>query len=316
MQPHIVFMGSPEFAIPTLRALDERYPIVGVVTQPDRPAGRGRVLSPPPIKALADSLGLPVIQPRRLKEPQTMQQLRQWQPDLIVVTAFGQILKPEVLDLPEHGCINVHASLLPRWRGAAPIQAAILHGDAQSGVTIMRMDPGLDTGQILSQRSITITSHDTAESLGKRLAQLGAELLIDTLPAYISGKIESKPQDDSLATYAPMLEKEAGRLDFHQPAELLERKVRAFNPWPGAFMTWQGRYLKIQHAHVRPTQSPSREPGATLIVEGLPAIATKDGLFVLDELQPAGKKPMPGKVFLNGAKGWGDPLSRKNSASD
>jgi methionyl-tRNA formyltransferase len=316
MHPRLIFMGSPQFALSTLRALAERYPVVGVVTQPDRPAGRGQVLSHPPIKTLADTLGLPVIQPRRLSEPQVMQQLRQWQPDLIVVTAFGQILKPEVLDMPEHGCINVHASLLPRWRGAAPIQAALLHGDAQSGVTIMRMDPGLDTGPILSQRAITVAPRDTAESLGNRLAQLGAELLIETLPAYIKGKIEPKPQDASRATYAPMLKKEAGRLDFHQPAELLERKVRAFNPWPGAFVTWHGRYLKIHQAHARPAQSASPEPGATVIIEGLPAIATADGLLVLDELQPAGKKPMPGKVFLNGAQGWEDPLSRINSASD
>jgi methionyl-tRNA formyltransferase len=316
MHPRLVFMGSPEFALSTLRALAERYAVVGVVTQPDRPAGRGQVLSPPPIKTLAVSLGLPVIQPRRLSEPQAMQQLRQWQPDLIVVAAFGQILKPEVLDLPEHGCINVHASLLPRWRGAAPIQAAILHGDAQSGVTIMRMDPGLDTGPILSQRAITIAPDDTAESLGNRLAQLGAELLIETLPAYTEGKIKPKAQDGDRATYAPMLKKEAGHLDFHQPAELLERKVRAFNPWPGAFVTWRGRYMKIQQAHTHPVQSPAPEPGATVVIERLPAIATAEGLLVLDELQPAGKKPMPGKVFLNGAKDWEDPRSRINSASD
>jgi methionyl-tRNA formyltransferase len=315
MQAHIVFMGSPEFALPTLRKMNEHYRVVGVITQPDRPAGRGQVLTSPPIKTLADSLGLPVIQPRRVRESQAMQQLHQWRPDLIVVAAFGQILKPEVLDLPMYGCINVHASLLPRWRGAAPIQAAILHGDAQSGVTIMRMDPGMDTGPILSQRATTIRSNDTAESLGGRLAQLGAELLIDTLPAYIDGKMEPKPQDESLATYAPMLDKEAGRLDFHQPAELLERKVRALNPWPGAFMTWQGKYLKIHQTHVHPETSPSREPGATLIIEGLPAIATVDGLLVLDELQPAGKKSMPGKIFLNGAKGWGDSLSRESSTS-
>jgi methionyl-tRNA formyltransferase len=307
MQPRIVFMGSPEFALPTLGALNHHYPVVGVVTQPDRPAGRGQVLSPPPVKTLAASLGLPVIQPRRLKEPEALQQLRQWKPDLIIVAAFGQILKPEVLELPQYGCINVHASLLPRWRGAAPIQAAILHGDDQSGVTIMQMDPGLDTGPILSQRSTAITPQDTAESLGNRLAQLGADLLIETLPAYIDGKINPRPQENSLATYAPMLEKEAGRLDFHQAAELLARQVRAFNPWPGAFTIWQGTYIKIHQAHVRPSESQSQEPAKTLIIEGLPAITTAEGLFILDEVQLAGKKAMPGKVFLNGAKGWGDP---------
>jgi methionyl-tRNA formyltransferase len=307
MQTRVVFMGSPEFALPILHALNDLYPVVGVVTQPDRPAGRGQALSSPPVKALATSLGLPVIQPRRLKEPEAVQQLRQWNPDLIVVAAFGQILKSEVLDLPLYGCINVHASLLPRWRGAAPIQAAILHGDDLSGVTIMQMDPGLDTGPILSQRATAITAKDTAESLGNHLAQLGAELLIETLPAYLGGEINPQSQDDSLATYAPMLEKEAGRLDFHQGADLLARKVRAFNPWPGAFTTWQGTYIKIHQAHARTSESQSQEPSKTLIIDGLPAIATADGLLVLDEVQPAGKKSMPGKVFLNGAKGWGGP---------
>jgi methionyl-tRNA formyltransferase len=306
MQSRIVFMGSPEFALPTLGALANHYTVVGVVTQPDRPAGRGRKLSPPPVKKLAASLSLPIIQPHRLREPQAMQQLREWKPDLIVVTAFGQILKPDVLGLPPSGCINIHASLLPRWRGAAPIQAAILHGDDQSGVTVMLMDPGLDTGPIISQRSTAIAPQDTAESLGNRLAQLGAELLLETLPNYINGQIDLKPQDDRLVTYAPMLEKGAGRLDFRQPAEFLARKVRAFNPWPGAFMNWQGTYLKIHRAHVSLVESPSLEPGTTMISEDLPAIATVDGLLLLDEIQPAGKKPMAGKIFLNGAKGWGE----------
>ena len=305
MDSRVVFMGSPEFALPSLRALAGHYRVVGVITQPDRPAGRGRVLSPPPVKTLAESLGLPVIQPLRLKEPEAMQQLRDWKPELIVVAAFGQILKPEVLELPRLGCINVHASLLPRWRGAAPIQAAILHGDDQSGVTIMRIDPGLDTGPILNQRATTITPQDTAESLGKRLAQAGANLLIETLPGYITGKIKAKPQDNNLATYAPMLDKEAGRLDFQQPAEVLARKVMAFNPWPGAFTTWQGVNLKIHRAHTRSSQTAPREPGTTIVIEGQPTFTTADGLLVLDELQPAGKKPMTGKAFLTGAKGWG-----------
>lgn len=310
MDPRIVFMGSPEFALPSLRALADHYPVVGVVTQPDRPAGRGRVLSPPPVKILAESLGLPVIQPIRLKEPEAMQQLRDWKPELIVVAAFGQILKPEVLELPRSGCINVHASLLPRWRGAAPIQAAILHGDEQSGVTIMRIDPGLDTGPILSQRATAITAQDTAGSLGKRLAQMGADLLIETLPGYIAGKIKAKPQDNNLTTYAPMLDKEAGRLDFHQPAEVLARKVMAFNPWPGAFTTWQGANLKIHRAHTQSSQTTPREPGTTTVIEGQPAFTTTDKLLVLDELQPAGKKPMTGKAFLNGVKDWGDSHSK------
>src|SRR5512139_2910075 len=180
MTTRIVFMGSPDFSLPTLRALAEQYPIAGVVTQPDRPAGRGRTLTPPPVKQLAVELGLPIIQPRRLRQPEAMEQLLAWAPDLIVVAAFGQILRPEVLELPAHGCINVHASLLPRWRGAAPIQASLLHGDRETGVTIMVMDPGIDTGPIMAQRSLRIDPDDTAGSLSNRLSQLGADLLIDT----------------------------------------------------------------------------------------------------------------------------------------
>src|SRR4030042_208732 len=189
MMPRTVFMGSPEFAVPVLRKLADKYLVVGVVTQPDRPAGRGRVLKSPPIKQLADELNLPVIQPRKLSEPEVMGQLHQWAPDLIVVAAFGQILRPEVLNLPHFGCINVHASLLPRWRGAAPIQAAILNGDEQTGITIMVMDPGVDTGPILNQDSLPVTLEDTAGSLITKLSHLGAELLQDTLREYLSGKI-------------------------------------------------------------------------------------------------------------------------------
>jgi methionyl-tRNA formyltransferase len=305
MIPRIVFMGSPAFALPTLRALAEQYQIVGVVTQPDRPAGRGRALTSPPVKRLALELGLPVIQPRRLREPEAMEQIRGWQPDLIVVAAFGQILRPEVLDLPEYGCINVHASLLPRWRGAAPIQAALLHGDAESGVTIMKMDPGVDTGPILSQRAAPILTEDTAETLSARLAELGTALLIETLPPYLSGSLLPRPQPESGATYAPLLKKEDGALDFTQPAEALARKVRAFNPWPGAYTLWNGEMLKIHAAHPAPAGAGTLPPGSTAVVEGRPALAASTGLLVLDEVQPAGKKPMPGEVFLHGARNWG-----------
>jgi methionyl-tRNA formyltransferase len=177
MKPRIVFMGSPEFALPIIQELWKNYPIVGIVTQPDRPAGRGRILTPPPVKQLALELGLEFIQPEKLKEPAAQEKLQSWQPDLIVVAAFGQILRKSVLELPQYGCINVHASLLPRWRGAAPIQAAILNGDERTGITIMKMDPGVDTGPILRQDSLEIRSDDTAESLSNRLAPIGARLL-------------------------------------------------------------------------------------------------------------------------------------------
>jgi methionyl-tRNA formyltransferase len=294
-------MGSPDFALPTLRALAGKYKVVGVVTQPDRASGRGRELKPPPVKSLAQELSLPVIQPEKLRQPEAMEQLRAWAPDLIVVAAFGQILRKEVLDLPLHGCINVHASLLPRWRGAAPINAAILHGDEETGITIMKMDVGLDTGPILSQRSLPLTRQDTAGSVFDRLSRLGAELLIETLPDYLSGKIQPVPQPDEGSTYAPMLKKEEGRLDFTRPAEELERRVRAFNPWPGAFMDFAGALLKIHRAHVEPGAA---NAGQRLIHQDQPALGTGDGLLILDEVQLAGKKPMSGKAFLAGARRW------------
>lgn len=298
----IVFMGSPEFGVHSLEGLAQEYRVAGVVSQPDRAAGRGQGLKPPPVKALALTLGLPLIQPQRLSRPEAMQQLRQWAPDLVVVAAFGQILRPEVLALPPHGCVNVHASLLPRWRGAAPIQAAILAGDAQAGVTIMKMDAGVDTGAMIAQRAIPIEPNDTGGSLSEKLARLGAELLMETLPDYLGGRLLLQPQDESLATRAPILKKEDGRLDFSRPAVELARRVRAFQPWPGAFFDWGGSTLKVQRAHPAAGQAPA---GARRVHEGSPAVGTGEGLLVLDEVQPAGKKPMPGNAFLAGARAWG-----------
>ena len=302
MNTRIVFMGSPEFALPTLKALLTNYHIAGVVTQPDRPAGRGRTLKPPPIKTLANEYNLPVIQPMSLKEPEAIAQLHSWEPDLIVVAAFGQILRSPVLNLPPHGCINVHASLLPRWRGAAPIQAAILHGDKQTGVTIMRMDPGVDTGPILSQRATPITDEQTAGTLSPHLAELGAQLLIESLPVYLNGELLPQPQDESLATYAPMLKKVDGQLDFDKPAADLARLVRAYNPWPGAFTSWGAGRLKIHRAHAINSASPGA--GKRVIHNEQAAFGTTQGILVLDEVQPAGKKAMPGEFFLRGVRDW------------
>ncbi len=295
-------MGSPGFAVPVLRKLAGPYPVVGVVTQPDRPAGRGRVVTPPPIKTLCKELHLPVIQPRKLSEPEAMQQLERWAPEIIVVAAFGQILRRAVLDLPKFGCINVHASLLPRWRGAAPIQAAILNGDEITGVSIMRMDPGIDTGPVLKQASIPITLEDTAASLSDRLAELGAELLTETLPAYLNGALTPRPQDDTLATYAPMIDKQAGRLDFAKPAIELERMIRAYNPWPGAFTLWNDQVLKVHQAHA--IETISLPPGKHIIHQGYPAVTTGSGALVLVELQLAGRKAQNGEVFLTGIRNW------------
>jgi methionyl-tRNA formyltransferase len=298
----IVFMGSPEFAVPILRKLADKYQVVGVVTQPDRPSGRGRNLKSPPIKLLAEEQILPVIQPRKLSEPEAIENLRHWAPDLIVVAAFSQILRTEVLSLPHFGCVNVHASLLPRWRGAAPIQAAILNGDEQTGITIMLMDPGIDTGPIISQESIPISKEDTAGTLSSKLSELGAKLLIDSLPGYLDGTLLPQPQDGSLATFAPMLKKESGLLDFKQSSVDLERKIRAFNPWPGTYTFWKEQILKIHRAHA--IQSSLEPVGKRIVYQEFPAIITSQGILVVEELQPAGKNSMPGNLFLRGARGW------------
>jgi methionyl-tRNA formyltransferase len=234
-----------------------------------------------------------------------VEQLRAWAPDLIVVAAFGQILRAEVLELPAHGCLNVHASLLPRWRGAAPIHAAILAGDAHTGVTIMKMDAGLDTGPILSQRRMPLTADDTTGSASARLAELGADLLLETIPGYLSGAIAPVPQPVEGVTLAPMLHKEQGRLDFTQPADELQRRVRAYQPWPGAFMELDGARLKLLRTHVAPGDAAA---GERLVcrdeTDELPAVGAGGGLLVLDEVQPAGRKPMTGRAFLAGVRNW------------
>lgn len=292
-------MGTPEFSVPSLHALAAAHTVVGVVTQPDRPAGRGRQVVAPPVKVAALELGIPVIQPQRLREPEAMQQLQAWAPDLIVVAAFGQLLKPAVLDLPPFGCVNVHASLLPRHRGAAPISAAILAGDDETGVTIMRMDVGLDTGPMLTKRAISIAETDTTATLTDRLAVVGAGLLVETLPGYLSGAITPIPQDSTLATYAPQLKKEDGRLDFTETAEALARRVRALSPWPGAFCLWQGQPLKVLEA--RPISGRGLQGTVSGGLDG-PAIACADGQLLLIKIQPAGKRPMSALDFARGTR--------------
>lgn len=295
-------MGSPDFALPSLNALAERCQIVGVVTQPDRPFGRGRELKAPPVKTRALALNLPVIQPLKLRDPEALAQLQAWRPDLIVVAAFGQILRKEILDLPQYGCVNVHASALPRWRGAAPINAAILAGDEETGATTMKMDAGLDTGPILTMKKIRIQPDDTADSLFQKLSTLGADLLVETLPKYISGEIIPQAQPTEGATYAPMLKKEDGHLDFNHSATELERRVRAMNPWPGAWFEWNGAALKVWRASVG--EGKGLGVGRRLNVEGRAAIQCADAILFLDEIQPPGKKAMSGKSFLLGARNW------------
>jgi methionyl-tRNA formyltransferase len=296
-----VFMGSPEFALPSLEALAAHYLVVGVVTQPDRPAGRGRKLHPSAVKARAVALGLPVLEPERVRAEAAVEQLNSLDPELIVVAAYGQILPASLLAIPAQGCLNVHASLLPRWRGAAPIQAAILHGDETSGVTIMRMDVGLDTGPILTQGAAPIQSQETGGELSRRLATLGAKLLLDTLPPYLDGKLQLRPQDESLATLAPMLKKADGRLDVRREAEWLARQVRAYEPWPGSFLDLQQGRLLVRRAHSVPSEGGGQPPGTLATIAGFPAVYTGMGLLVLDLVQPPGKRPMSGEAYLRGA---------------
>jgi methionyl-tRNA formyltransferase len=296
-------MGSPEFALPSLQQLMQHHEVSAVVTQPDRRAGRGRKYSPPPVKELAQSHSLLVLQPRTLKDEEITAQIKVLEPEVIVVAAYGQILPPSVLELPPYGCLNVHASLLPRWRGAAPIQAAILHGDEQTGITIMKMDPGLDTGPILSQESTPIEASITAGELSQILADIGGRLLLSTLEKYALGEVTPQPQDDLLATYAPMLRKVDGKLDFSQSTDYLERQVRAFQPWPGSYLTWKDRRLLILKAQaVRPFES--QAAGRVFLLDGMPAVGTSDGALVLLQIQPSGKGSMDGAAFIRGTPGF------------
>lgn len=300
----VVFMGTPEFAVPALEALAGAHSlnVAGVVTQPDRPAGRGRQLMLSPVKQAALERGLPLFQPHSLRTPEAVAQLATWQPDVIVVAAFGQILRQNVLDLPPHGCLNVHASLLPRWRGAAPVAAAILDGDDVTGVTIMRMDAGLDTGPILAQREEPIRPDDTRATLGERLARVGADLLVETLPAYLAGDLLPQPQPEGGATYARQLRKEDGLLDWSRPADELARRVRAFTPWPGPFTTWRGRRLKVLRSASLPAWRGETPSGTVVALADGVAVATGTGALRLEKVQLAGKRPMDSAIFIRGQR--------------
>ncbi len=302
----VVFMGTPAFAVPSLEALwnaqaAQGWELVGVVTQPDRPAGRGRRLTMSPVKARALEYGVPILQPGRLRrEPDAVEALRALAPDLFVVAAFGQILPPEVLAIPRFGSVNVHASLLPAHRGASPIPAAILAGDPETGVSIMLMDEGMDTGPVLAQAPEPIHPDDTAATLAERLARRGAHLLVETLAGWLRGEVSPVPQEElpGEPSVCRPLRKEAGRIDWTQPAEAIQRMVRAYTPWPSAHTTWKGRPFKILRARAVPGQA---EPGRVVqVAEGI-AVGTGEGLLVLEEVQPAGKRAMAIRDLLNGA---------------
>jgi methionyl-tRNA formyltransferase len=302
MKKRIVFMGSPEFSVPSLSALINSFDVIGVVTQPDRPAGRGKKIKTSPVKKLALAKNIPLIQPKRLKDEGVYEKITSWAPDIVIVVAFGQILRSNILELPRFGCINVHASLLPRWRGAAPIQAAIFHGDLETGVTIMKMDSGIDTGPILTQRSIEILPGESAESLSDRLSILGAELLIKTIEDYEKGTIIPQNQESGNATYAPMIKKEDGKLGFHKSAIELERQIRAYHPWPGCFIKVDTDRIKIINAE--PVMNLVFESGEMGIYDSYPVVGTSHGVLMLKVVQPEGKKQMSGDVFLRGYRKW------------
>jgi methionyl-tRNA formyltransferase len=299
----VVFLGSGSFAIPSLEALQAAgHEVVAVVTQPDREKGRGRELAPPPVKPVALARGLAVVQPVRIKAAEALETLRAFRPDVQVVVAYGQILPRAVIDLAPLGTVNVHGSLLPRYRGAAPVQWAILNGEAETGVSTMLIDEGMDTGPILLARATPIGKDESAPSLEGRLAGMGAELLVETLAGLEQGTLRPTPQDDTLASYARIIRKEDGRLDWTQPAPALARRVRALQPWPGTFTTFGGRQLKVLSALA---EGPvGGEPGT--IVEAGPdglGVACGDGRRLrLVEVQPESRRPMAAAAFVAGAR--------------
>ncbi|PKO21236.1 MAG: methionyl-tRNA formyltransferase, partial [Chloroflexi bacterium HGW-Chloroflexi-1] len=300
----VVFMGTPEFAAPSLAALlREGYEVVRVLTREDQPAGRGRKLVASPVKELAEAHGLVIQQPATLRAADAQAALAALAPDLIVVAAYGLILPQAVLDLPRCGCVDVHGSLLPRHRGAAPIAAAILAGDAEAGVSIMLMDAGVDTGPVLSMASVPIAADDTAGSLTEKLAILGAELLVATLPPWLRGEIIPRQQPEDGATFAPRIEKGEGEIDWHEPAAQIERRVRAYQPWPSAFTAWDGQRLKILCARTE-QKTASGEPGQVIAGDGNAGVITGAGVLWLEEVQLAGKRPLPIDAFLRGAAGF------------
>lgn len=293
-------MGTPQFAVPSLEALAERYEIVAVVTQPDRPASRGRKLSAPAVKRAADPLGLPVLQPASLRQEEVVAHIRELEPRAMVVAAYGKILPPEVLDIPPAGVINVHPSLLPKYRGASPIAGALLAGEEETGVTIMLMDEGMDTGPILAQTVIEIPPEDTAGSLEQRLAELGAELLVETLPLWLEGRIDAQPQDEAMATYTRPISKEDAVIDWTLPAVELWHRVRAYNPRPGARTSWRGSLLKVLRARPEARWGGKEKPGRVLDLQSRVAVATGDGALFLEEVQLAGRRAMNTEAFVRG----------------
>jgi methionyl-tRNA formyltransferase len=294
----IVFIGTGEIGVPTLLALLESdHEVIAVVTQPDKPAGRTQVVESPLTKNAVATTEIPVLQPSRIKERQAIDEIQALEPDLIVVMAYGQILPRDVLQIPKVACLNLHASLLPRWRGAAPIQAAIASGDRETGITVMYMDEGLDTGDILLQGAVEVLPGDTGGSLYARLAKVAPGVLFESLELLSAGKAPRTPQNNAFATYAPKLKREDGKIDWSDPAEAIERKIRAFDPWPGAFTELTIGKLKVFSAKIIDFRE---EPGRVRLVDGELVITTGYRALALDEVQLEGKRRMSAAEFVRG----------------
>ena len=310
----IVFMGTPEFAVPSLEALlKSEHQIVGIVTQPDRPKGRGQSLAPPPIKLIAHRAGIPFLQPVKIKTPDFLDALASWKPDLIAVTAFGRILHAPILNLPPMGCVNVHGSLLPKYRGAAPVQWAVINGETETGITTMLMDEGMDTGPMLLQERIPILPEDTAGTLAPRLAELGGRLLVETIAQLNAGTLTARQQDHAQATMAPLLKKEDGLLDWGMSAQALANRVRGLSPWPGAYTFYGQERWNIWKA--APLQGPTQDLPGTIIGSTKQSllVATGNGRLELLELQTANSRRMPVGQFLTGHRI--DPGSKLGTAN-
>ena len=296
-------MGTPEFAVPSLQILvhgDD--PVVGVVTQPDQPAGRGMALHAPPVKRLAEEHHLPVFQPAKLRAPDVLERLQSWQPDLIVVAAYGRMLPNTILMLPRYGCINVHASLLPKYRGAGPIQWAIANGETETGITIMRISEQMDAGDILLQKVISVTRTDTGGSLHDKLSRLGAEALREAVSLFKTGQLRTRQQNEAEVTYAPLIKKEDGRINWGLAALTIERRIRAFDPWPSAYTLFNGKLLKIFAARVEQLPHPAHAVPGT-VVEVTPvsvSVATGAGILTLLGVQLEGKRRLSTEEFLRG----------------
>lgn len=298
---NIVYMGTPEIAAVILKALHEAgHRIIGAVTQQDKPKGRGNQVQFPAVKEMALSLNIPVYQPRRVKEPEFIEVLKQLNPDVIVVAAFGQILSKVILELPKFGCINVHASLLPKYRGSAPIQWSIIEGEEKTGITIMHMDEGIDTGDMISKKEITLSPKETFGTLHDKLAEAAGPLLIQALADIEAGRATRTKQGDSNSIYARILDKSLGHIDFSQPAVKIERLIRGLNPWPSAYTSLEGKMLKIWDADVEPARE-NGVPGEIIAVrKDAILVQTGDGILAVKELQLEGKKRMTAESFLRG----------------